>query len=358
MAEADAEIVCRLKQYRQAAGLSQAHLANLVGVKRQAVYDIETGRYLPNTGVSLRMAKVFNCRVEDLFTEKSSTESRAVAMAGNDPPPDGRVSLAKVRGRLVGHPLTGPYSLCHELRAADGIMEPEGDRVKLLNDDPNLEHTILLMGCDPAFSLLAAHVSRKDPQARVVCRFASSKAAMNALASGLTHVAGTHLHSTPGSDANVLSAREKLSGTGGAVVGFSLMEEGLMVAPGNPLGIRSAADCASKGARIVNRETGAALRVLLDDELLASGIPASAVKGYKNEVHTHNEGAQIVACHAADAALGLRAIACAFGLDFVPITEVRCDLVIPADLVSHQTIQLMLDILQTRGIREEIVKKP
>ncbi len=51
------------------------------------------------------------------------------------------------------------------------------------------------------------------------------------------------------------------------VVGYSLMEEGLMVAPANPLGNRSAADLASPKIRMVNLEKGSALRVLLDDEL-------------------------------------------------------------------------------------------
>ena len=64
------------------------------------------------------------------------------------------------------------------------------------------------------------------------------------------------------------------------------------------------------------------------------------------------------ACRAADAALGLRTIANAFGLDFVPMTEVRCDLVIPSDLVDHPTIQRILDVMQTRDLRDEISHQP
>jgi putative molybdopterin biosynthesis protein len=39
---------------------------------------------------------------------------------------------------------------------------------------------------------------------------------------------------------------------------------------------------------------------------------------------------------------------------FVPITEVRWDLVIPSDLVEHPTVQLILDVMQTRDLRDEI----
>ena len=64
-------LICRLKQMRQSRGLSQSRIAELVGVKRQAIYDIESGRYLPNTEVALRLARHLACRVEDLFSEEA-----------------------------------------------------------------------------------------------------------------------------------------------------------------------------------------------------------------------------------------------------------------------------------------------
>ena len=67
----DPEIICRLKQIRSRKKLTQAALADLVGIKRQAIYDLEAGRYLPNTLVALKLARVLQCRVEDLFTEKT-----------------------------------------------------------------------------------------------------------------------------------------------------------------------------------------------------------------------------------------------------------------------------------------------
>jgi molybdate-binding protein len=66
--------------------------------------------------------------------------------------------------------------------------------------------------------------------------------------------------------------------------------------------------------RFVNREPGAALRVLLDDHLQRAGIDGDNL----NEVHSHREGAYRIACNVADAALGLRAVAKAYNLGFVP----------------------------------------
>jgi molybdate-binding protein/DNA-binding XRE family transcriptional regulator len=332
-------------------------MAELVGVKRQAIYDIESGRYLPNTEVALRLARHLGCRVEDLFSEEVRGSSRPVMMAETAASVSSRVSVVRVRGRLVGYPLDGSHTFGHELRAADGILEKDGG-VRLFAPPESLEKAVLLLGCDPAFSLLSSHASSLAPTARLTCRFASSHRALESLAAGHAHMAGTHLHSESGSDSNVKLAGERLAGLGCTVVGFSWMEEGLMVAPGNPCRIRSVADLASKEVRFINREPGAALRILLDDMLLKSGIPRKALKGYDREVRTHNQGAQMVAYRLADAALGLPSVAQAFGLGFIPLAEARCDLVIPGDLLDHPSIRIILEVLQTRALREEMASLP
>jgi len=133
-----------------------------------------------------------------------------------------------------------------------------------------------------------------------------------------------------------------------------MMEEGLMVAPGNPHHIRSVADLANPAVRLVNREPGAALRGLLDDGLQRLGILPARVNGYDILVAGHVEGAQAVAMGRADAALGLRAVARAWGLDFVPLETVRCDLVIPEDLIGQPSVAIVLDTLNSLAMRREL----
>ena len=70
------QVVCNLKSIRKASGLSQSELAERVGVKRQAVYDMETGRYVPNTALALRIAKELGCRVETLFALDDSEDEK------------------------------------------------------------------------------------------------------------------------------------------------------------------------------------------------------------------------------------------------------------------------------------------
>lgn len=54
---------------------SQAHLAQLLGVSRQTVISIERGRFDPSLPLTFRIAEVFECRIEDLFTPRVSPVS-------------------------------------------------------------------------------------------------------------------------------------------------------------------------------------------------------------------------------------------------------------------------------------------
>jgi putative molybdopterin biosynthesis protein len=354
----DSGITCKVKQHRMAKGWSQEELAEKVDVRRQAIYDIESGRYLPNTAIALRLARAFGCRVEDLFVEQALPETQPVHVFNGEAAPSTRLALGRVRDRLIGLPLKGAESIAFGLRSADGLLNQDKKSAFILTPSDRLNKTIILMGCDPAFEILGQHVSRRSPDSRVYCRFASSYSALNHLAQGMAHVAGTHLHNTGKSESNVVMASQKLFGASGRVLGFSLLEEGLMVATGNPLGIRTVADLSQPMVRFVNREPGAALRVLLDDHLQSAGIDVGTINGYGNEVASHREGAFRIACNVADAALGLRAIAEAYGLGFVPIAAARCDLVIPGDLGTHPTIKILLDVLQSGALRKEIDSLP
>jgi molybdate-binding protein/DNA-binding XRE family transcriptional regulator len=358
MKERDNNLICHLKSFRQARGLTQNDLAALVGVKRQAIYDIESGRYLPNTGLALKLARHLGCSVEDIFYEGPSDKIQPVSVIQKSGQESSRVALARIRERLVAYPLEGRNSLHDGLRAADGLLEKDRNSVRLLCPEAAVARTIFILGCDPAFTILREHVNQSTHEAMVHCRFASSHRALEALFEGDTHIAGTHLHNTGDDESNALAARKKLTGLNAILFGFSLFEEGLMVAQGNPFAIRNVADLTNKKLRFVNREPGAALRVLLDDYLNRLDIPHNAITGYSNQVSTHYEGAQMVASHFVDAALGLRVVAKAFGLDFVPIETVRCDIVVPLDLMEHPTIKIILNILQTKRLRQELSSLP
>ncbi|QRR00219.1 helix-turn-helix transcriptional regulator [Dyadobacter sandarakinus] len=57
----------RLKVARAEHNLSQAELAEKVGVSRQTINSIETGRYIPSTTLALKLARAFAMATEDIF---------------------------------------------------------------------------------------------------------------------------------------------------------------------------------------------------------------------------------------------------------------------------------------------------
>jgi putative transcriptional regulator len=56
-----------VRDRRSAQGLSQGALADALGVSRQTVNAIETGRYLPSLPLALALARFFGAPVEALF---------------------------------------------------------------------------------------------------------------------------------------------------------------------------------------------------------------------------------------------------------------------------------------------------
>ncbi len=350
-------VSCRLKELRTQKKMTQSELAGLAGIKRQAVYDIETGRYLPNTGVALAMAQILDCRVEDIFYQ-TPDQARDVVLVDKEFAWGQRVNIAKVRERHFAYPLVGTHARMEDMGAADGLLEPCQSRAKILMSEERIASTALLLGCDPAFSVLGYRVRETPGHAGLNVRFASSQTAVTRVALGQAHIAGTHMHNRGNDDGNKFLVTQKMKDISGVLIAFSSFEEGLLVAPGNPKGIKGVADLARKDVRLANREQGAALRSLLDDLLKEGKIPATTILGYEYLVHSHSQGAQAVCHHVCDVALGLRTVAVTYGLDFIPLSHVRCDLVIPSDLMTHPGVATALDIIQTRAFREELACLP
>jgi len=57
----------RLRELREAKGLTQAQLADLIGVSRKTVNTVENGVIIPSTVVALKLAGALGCSVETLF---------------------------------------------------------------------------------------------------------------------------------------------------------------------------------------------------------------------------------------------------------------------------------------------------
>ncbi|KQB99164.1 helix-turn-helix transcriptional regulator [Pedobacter sp. Hv1] len=56
-----------LRVQRAIKNITQAELADFIQVSRQTINTIESGKYVPSTVLALKMAKVFNVPVEEIF---------------------------------------------------------------------------------------------------------------------------------------------------------------------------------------------------------------------------------------------------------------------------------------------------
>ena len=57
----------RIEEKRKAQGLTQQQLAVLLGVSRQTIISLESGKYNPSILLAHRIAQTFGVRIEDIF---------------------------------------------------------------------------------------------------------------------------------------------------------------------------------------------------------------------------------------------------------------------------------------------------
>lgn len=62
----------KIKEFREAIGLTQEQLGALVGVSRQAINSIETEKYEPSIWLAYDISQIFHCSIEEVFLFKQS----------------------------------------------------------------------------------------------------------------------------------------------------------------------------------------------------------------------------------------------------------------------------------------------
>jgi molybdate-binding protein/DNA-binding XRE family transcriptional regulator len=357
----NAEIENNLALLRQKRGLAAAHLAKMAGVSRQTIYAMEAGTYVPNTAVALKLARALEVRVEELFLlpgELPIPEFRmeqAMLLPGPEAPLEGQpVELCRVDDHMMA---SAPSPVPWYFPASDAIVAGECEangkvRLRVFDAERQFQNRVLLAGCDPAISVLARHVQASGSE--LVMAHRNSSQALELLRERCIHVAGTHLRDEPSGQSNLPDVARLFKRQSVAVVSFAVWEEGIVTARGNPKAIRGVEDVARRDVKIVNRETGAGSRKLLDTHLGRLGIAASNVRGYRAEAAGHLPAAWRVHSGEADCCIATRAAARLFGLGFVPLKSERYDLVIRRQHLDLPGIRALLEVLSRAQFRREL----
>ncbi len=334
-------MISLLRRRREQAGVAQQVLAERVGVSRQALTAIEAGRQVPSTSLALSLARALECRVEDLFV-LAPAGALEVELALADAPPGGRVILGRVGGRWVGH-------LAREAPiGADGVLVAAG-AVEPLDEPRALERNVLVAGCAPLIGTLAGAVARRHRDARARWLHANSEEALELLERDQVHVAGLHLAAGRSREDAAALVRERFPGRRMLVVNLTCWRQGLVVAAGNPLGLREAGDLVRGEVRLARREPGAGAAKLL--ERLVRGKKRALRPGPL--ARSHEEVALLVRSGAADAGVAIESSALASGLGFVPMSEERFDLVMREEALREEPVARLLDALEDAAFRAE-----
>lgn len=354
-----ARVQTNLATIRKARGIGAAELAGKVGVTRQTIYAIEAGSYLPNTEVTLQLARQLEVAVEELFSLPSERQEDATTVTaeylGQKPPHGGQaVRVCRVGTKVVGVPVDArPYHLPEADAVVAGSSKTGRTKLCLFSEEETAKNKVVLAGCDPATSLLARMVERVSG-IEIVHAPASSQLALDWLKEGKVHIAGSHLHDPDSAEFNLPFIRRQFPNRDMAVVTFARWEEGIVVAPGNPKEIRSIGDLARKNVRLMNREPGSGSRALVDTLLRTASVPGKSIQGYDRVAFGHLSAAHAVLAGDADCCVATRAAAQTFGLDFVSLRSERYDFVLHRESLRLAAVEAMLDALQRATLRRKL----
>jgi molybdate-binding protein/DNA-binding XRE family transcriptional regulator len=359
----ETEVKTNLAELRAKRGLGAAQLAAQVGVSRQTVYAIEAGTYVPNTAVSLKLARALETTVEEIFQiepEDHTPENFAEAIVLGDVEsmaPGQPLRLCEVDRNLVAVP---PETGGLGLSPSDAVLvslivdakRPAKGRVRILDEKWKNANRILISGCDPSVSILAKAL---QPQGcELVIAYENSSRSLELLRDKMVHIAGTHLVDKVSGKTDLLPITQIFGRNAVAVFSYAIWQEGLVTALDNPKKIAGIADLGRKDVRIANREPGAGCRRLLDDLLREEQVDVKQVKGYERVITGHLPAARLVRTGEVDCCISTQAVARALSLNFIPLAQKPYHLVIRRAHLDLAPIQTLIERLGHASFRREV----
>ena len=181
-----------------------------------------------------------------------------------------------------------------------------------------------------------------------------SEAGLRRLARGEITAAAIHVHRLDGDDeaANLDAVADAPGLHDVVVIAFARREQGLVLAPGNPLQLRDIAAIAARRARLALRPQGAGAQLLLLALLARAGLAFDALALVKPPCPTGADIAQAVRSGRADCGIATRAVAQAAGLDFMALTWEHFDLALHQRDYFRPGLQALFKFVRTAAFRD------
>lgn len=142
------------------------------------------------------------------------------------------------------------------------------------------------------------------------------------------HIPSAQSTGATASDRNVGVAQDRLAHLDCVMLQWAKREQGLVVAPKNPLKIKSIQDVTKPKVRVIVRQPGAGSYLLFLQLLSTAGLSPDKLRYVNPPAQTESDVAAAILDGRADTGLAVRAVAQQFHLDFIPLTMERLDLAI------------------------------
>ncbi len=277
-----------------------------------------------------------------------------------------RVNIGRVGEETVATPLPRAAGSITTLTRAEGILripalsegvtQDEQVEAELLVDEEEILNTVVIIGShDISIDLLADEIRHRGHNIRVSSGNVGSLGGLMALRKGTCHIAGSHLLDPETGEYNISYIKRYLKGIKVSVLNLVLRDQGLIIAKGNPKGIKGINDLTRDDVTFVNRQAGSGTRVLLDYKLDQLGIKPETIEGYDHDEFTHMAVAVNILSVAADCGMGIFAAAKALNLDFIPLEREQYDLIIPSSMLDNPNIQVLIETIRSQNFRDRVI---
>lgn len=169
-----------------------------------------------------------------------------------------------------------------------------------------------------------------------------SSAGLERLARHEAQVAAMHWLDTATNEYNVPLVRARMPGTDVVVIEWTQRQQGLLVAPGNPMGIQGVDDLVRMKARVIGRQPESGSHQLLAHALAQAGIARKDVRWLPQPALAETDLAAAIRDGHADAGVAIEAAARGCGLTFIPLARERLDLVVHRRDYFEPEVQALL----------------
>jgi putative molybdopterin biosynthesis protein len=225
-------------------------------------------------------------------------------------------------------------------------------------DEAEPHHLIVSGSDDLLLQILLREFNRRHPAVLATSATLGSVAGIQAVREGRAHIAGIHLLDPASGEYNGPYVAAAFGARRAFLVTLAHRQEGLILPHGNPRRVSSFTDVVRLKLRFANREAGTGVRVLVDHLLSRTKLGKRGLPGFETELYTHLEVATAVAEGRADVGVGTLGPARSLGLEFVPLTWERYDLLTTDEAFYRKPTQAFFEMVKSDWLRQLIGRVP